>query len=289
MDIIGYVRFSHPAKSDVRIQKEPDTGEFKDDARLLDDLWSAERMELRFQCFEQFFLPSIRHQTCQDFRICILVSPRMPEIYISRLKDLTALVPQIHLHIQDAGPGEKVNHLCSHWYVENKMPGRGETLHFRMDDDDAISVHMVDEMQKLGSRLDIGEALSFPTGMIAGPWDGDCVLVEKYEPYIALGLAFLKDRGDLNCSPFAGKGHGKTGRYRPSLLSAMPASYIYVYHGASDTAGEQSQRMQKAIAKRPDAFSPKHIAYQDKVLSKHYPFLGRDGILEAMRRIGRGT
>lgn len=53
-----------------------------------------ERLERRFELFEIFALPTVREQSCKNFRWIIIVDPQLNSKYRQRLQQLTAPVPQ---------------------------------------------------------------------------------------------------------------------------------------------------------------------------------------------------
>ncbi len=79
--IVGLIRFSYLAEDggwEIKVSSEEHKRQ----------LFSQDRMSLRFEMFEKFTLPSIRYQTDKNFKCIVLCSTEMPEVYQERLLDL---------------------------------------------------------------------------------------------------------------------------------------------------------------------------------------------------------
>ncbi|SLN71414.1 hypothetical protein ROA7450_03917 [Roseovarius albus] len=133
MQVIGICRFSYPALGGFQVEHETIQQREK-------YLYDPVRMEDKFRSFEFLTLPPLRAQTDPNFTFLVVIGENMPEIYVERLLDLLADIPQAIVVPRASGPHRKV--MCE---VVDKVRD-GDTLpslQFRMDDDDAVSVSFV--------------------------------------------------------------------------------------------------------------------------------------------------
>jgi hypothetical protein len=271
------MRFSHPARSDVLLQRT-----HSDEAALLAQLWSDTRMESRFFCFENFMLPSLKAQTRMDFRVCILVSPRMPQHHIDRLRSLIKGQDWLALYIKDAPADQKIHDLCDAWYAQNRPASDGKTLHLRIDDDDALSRHFIARCFEFGQRVEPGEALSAVKGLAAGLLRGEPVVVKTHKPYIGLGLGFMHRNDAREISPLRGH-HSKTGERFVTMTLPDPGAFLNIFHPAADTAGLHNKRLSKLIEAVPGPQNRRYITKQDELIRENFPFLTRARLLDLLR------
>ncbi|MEO0486790.1 MAG: glycosyltransferase [Pseudomonadota bacterium] len=273
VDIVGYIRFSHPARSDVRIHRQ------QEGPALLKAIWDPQTLDVRFACFEQFTLPSIQSQTDKDFRICVAASPRMPGAYLDRLRACTAHIPQIDLFIEDAEPDQKVHDLFDAWFAGQSPKAPGSTLHFRLDDDDALSQHMIAHMRKSAAHMQVGEVFSAPNGILAGCLDGAPSITPHSQFFLGIGLGFLRDNADPEVSPYRGPPHVHLSWHVPARLSPLYPAWIRTTHRASDTQPMNDKRLR--AAERVGAKLPKRHNTAKRI-EKSFPFLTYDTLAAAM-------
>ena len=96
---IGICRFSFCGKGDWRTSRSAKTPKEISAMRtkVAVDLYTPERMELRFFLFENFLVPSLEAQLDKNFICLILTSDIMPDAYQVRLRDICAASPNLEL------------------------------------------------------------------------------------------------------------------------------------------------------------------------------------------------
>ncbi|MGB1235146.1 MAG: glycosyltransferase [Planktomarina sp.] len=224
IQVIGYLRFSYPGRSDARLTHDADPD------RLRQRLYNTHRMEQRFHLFEHICLPSMDAQTDQNFKLLILIANDMPAHHRDRLDDLLVGRPYVEL-ITDATmqTQEAFNHRAGHV----KRPNATKIVHFRLDDDDALSSHYIQNIRTMAKRAERQTILSMSRGIMLAMIDGEVHLVEETTPYIPIGWALVLDpkteRNPFQAAPF----HAAT--RMQSMVDPRNLSYIHTVHAGSDS------------------------------------------------------
>lgn len=257
--VYGYIRFSFFGRNDTRISRFT-----ADDEKKFALLYDPRRMEERFYFFERITLPSLRAQVDQDFKILVLSSEVMPEEYKLRLNALVADIPQIEVVYSSAA------HITDELNprIANMTAGiRQKTVHFRLDDDDAICAQMIGLLRATAILARKDELLSFPRGFFLTMDDGVPRLVRKFEPYIAIGWAYVNRPNQVR-NPYQGI-HNSAHHSLPSMLNPRPYAYIHVSHNSSDTKFRKGEKLERA-----KSFDPKFEKDRDKIdmqVQAHFP------------------
>ena len=242
--IFGYMRFSYLGRSDVRLARQNDDLEYRKSV-----LYAPDRLEERFYFFEKICLPSLKWQSDQDFRFAIFTSPDLPEPYQQRLKQVTEAVPQIEIVYDTAA---HINDAIHPWMARQDSVQANRTLHFRLDDDDALSTDFVATLHEHMDRVPENSIISRPTGLfLMNAADGPHLLA-KFEPYIAIGFAIVNGPGKIH-NPYALQ-HGGHYRIAPSLSLPGPLAYIHTAHAQSDTVEAQARKLKKARSEHKNVF-----------------------------------
>lgn len=274
MSVFGYIRFSYFGRNDTKLSRyTPDN-----DARF-SALFAPARMEERFYFFENLTLPSLRAQTDQDFKVLVLASTIMPDSYKARLEAAVADIPQVSVAYSDKTHVKYA--LAPHIRrFSDEIPGR--TVHFRLDDDDAISAGLVAELRDTLPRARRKELISFPHGMYLTTENGVPKVLRKFEPYIAIGFAFVNEPG-MYRNPYDCR-HHMHHRLVPSSLDPRPLAYIHCAHVASDSRENQDKRLN--IAKRfdPDHATEAGRADNARRIAEAFPAFTLEGLEDLMRK-----
>lgn len=225
MKIYGHCRFSYFGLSD--------TGRairgLEDAQRLL---WNSQRMAVRFHLFEHLLLPALAGQTNPDFTMIVATSMAMPDLYHERLERLTRAVPQIRLLRSEApSVAEAIQPVLREASDDHTNPA----AHFRVDDDDAVSVDYVARLHNAVWRVDPGGMISFPYGVIGFIDQGVGKHAYHHMPDIAIGLA-LVNPAESRLDPFSIQ-HRRYGRRVPGYRDPTFPSFHYTLHLANNTAG----------------------------------------------------
>ena len=153
--IVGHCRFSWVGFSD--------TGRLATDiekAKL--ELWNPMRMAIRFWLFEQVLLPSLDNQIDQDFVVSLLISDDLPQKYRDRIEAIVQERKTLRIHaITKIDIDEALREQIS----ASQLDGHKE-VHFRIDDDDAVSSKFIERLRHIFIRYDLAEGtvICFPRG-----------------------------------------------------------------------------------------------------------------------------
>ncbi|MEO0654202.1 MAG: glycosyltransferase [Pseudomonadota bacterium] len=237
MSVFGYIRFSYFGRSDARLARQT-----ADDETRFRALYADRRMEERFYFFENLTLPSLRAQTDPDFRVLVLASNVMPDRYKTRLATAIADIPQVDVLYSDAA---HVTDAINPAMGDMTAGIKENTVHFRLDDDDAICSDMVARLRARAPHAQPDELITYPNGFYLTHWDGAPHLVRKFEPYIAIGFAFVNRPGQIR-NPYQCK-HGSHYRLVPTSMDPRPYAYIHCAHPSSDTRDAQDRKFRNAL------------------------------------------
>lgn len=119
-------------------------------------------LEHRFSLFEKYCLPSIKSQTCQDFEWIMLFDSMTPDSFKVRITEYQKECPQLSAVFVEPENGwcfaeifrtEIVNRLCSKRVVSTYL-----------DNDDALSVRFVEDLQQRVCSLSDGTFVFYDEG-----------------------------------------------------------------------------------------------------------------------------
>ncbi|MEM9967109.1 MAG: glycosyltransferase [Pseudomonadota bacterium] len=223
--IFGHCRFSYFGRTDTGRDVES-----LDHAKRL--LWNKERMAVRFHLFEQITLPSIEYQTDVDFEFVITTSNEMPDVYQARLDDAVAHLSNVRvLRTSETQIG---NALRDVMYEASESSING-SVHFRLDDDDALCVQYIERLRVAAAALQPRTMVTFSTGVL-GHTEGDRAIHRTFEQHsIAIGLALVNAPGDLR-TPFQIQ-HKAYGNSNPVFSDPTFTAFHYTRHTTNNTNG----------------------------------------------------
>jgi len=141
--MVGVMRFS-VLTTDFRTSRRGTPEE------IAASIFSDEAMERRFRLFEALALPTLKNQTDDDFRIVILTSELMPRKYLTRLNDLAGSVKGAEIW---PAPLKGHYNLLQMAFARVPEDGSGHRLSFRLDDDDAVDLELVERSKRIARRL----------------------------------------------------------------------------------------------------------------------------------------
>ncbi|SEI05770.1 Putative rhamnosyl transferase [Paracoccus alkenifer] len=236
--IFGYMRFSYLGRSDVILAR---TAEDQAERRRI--LYAPERMEQRFHLFERLCAPSLRWQTDRDFRLAILTSPELPLPYRERLHAITADIPQVEIICDDA---PHITQAIDPWIARQPIVHQTRTLHFRLDDDDALASDFVATLRDNMGRVPDRGIISRPAGLFLADTPDGPELLAKFEPFIAIGFALVNPPGRIH-NPY-GLRHAIHHRWAPALILPQEFAYIHAAHLHADTLAMQRTKLGSARA-----------------------------------------
>jgi hypothetical protein len=261
MRVFGYMRFSYAGQSDARASR---TG--RPIEEVAQTLYEPRRMERRFFLFQNLCLPSIVAQKNQNFRLAILASKIMPDVYKDRLAEITARVPQIEIIY---GDGQHVTDVFNPWMQTQVAGIEVPTAHFRLDDDDAIGQNMTARLEAATALAPLARIVTYPSGLYLSHQEGESYLLREYFPNIGIGMAFLNMPGQIQ-NPYQCQ-HVAVSRSNATFSDPVPLAYIHTAHASSDTLGRQALKFRKMLAAAHDRNAPGNIKRIRVGLRQEFP------------------
>lgn len=221
----------------------------KDKERLLD----PERLDKRFELFQQMNLASLAAQSDPNFKLVILTSSEMPE---KQARDLTEACKDTlgddRAIILARAPGS-----AGQWFqkfMSRRMTSVSHSLQIVLDDDDAVSTDFVEVVRREGefavSTLTPDmphQYISFPNGLTA-KFDEDGVdLMLRDVPFTNLGLTLVAPT-DTHKSPFM-LAHKKVARrHKVRVIHDQRPYYIRAVHDTNDSRAHHNDDYMDAAA-----------------------------------------
>lgn len=153
-------------------------------------VFSDDRMELRFHLLNTALLPSLKAQTDFDFRLAILVTTNLPDIYLTELRRLIKDVPQAF--IVPVPPSRLLRFGCMKAKEVAIASDAGRWATFRIDDDDALAAKYIARVRKHLDTVNATTALTFTKGVeysLQGNSFGSMQIDNR--PFSGAGLALL--------------------------------------------------------------------------------------------------
>jgi hypothetical protein len=274
MRVFGYMRFSYAGRSDVRLSRPGQP--IEEVARVL---YEPRRMERRFLLFEKLCLPMIKAQKNPDFRLIVLASKIMPDVYKDRLAEATAMIPQIEILYSEA---EHVTYAFNPRMQELVADIEGPTAHFRLDDDDAIGRNFTARLAEATALAPLVRIVTYSSGLFLWRQDGESYLLPEYFPNVSVGMAFLNMPGQIH-NPYQCQ-HVAVSRSTPTFADPVPLSYIRTAHASSDTVGRQANKFARMLAAAQDRDSPASIRRIRTRLRQEFPGLTMESLKDLIRQ-----
>lgn len=266
--IYGHIRFSFYGVTDTRLRPN-------DDGSALARLYDETRMARRFFLFENLTLPSLLAQTDCDFRTVIMSSSVMPDRFKDRLSALAARLPGSMVEFSEHQHGDKAFRKIMAQAAG--FMGRESSVHFRLDDDDALSITYIERLRELSRVLSPSTHITFPTGVLvfpasdAGP-DGTSMV--RQQLLTAQGLATVNG-GRFQKNPFQMM-HGAVWTRWPVVSDPRTVAYIRVQHFENDTLARQDRVISEVQRERASRRGARHAANVDRALAASFPWIDRD-------------
>lgn len=116
----------------------------------------------RFALFEQYCLPSVLNQTCQDFVWIVLFDSTTPEEYLSKIKDFQKHCPQFTPVFVTPENGRFFAQIFRDEVVKRMNARRVLTTY--LDNDDALCIHFVEDVQQRTSQVADGTFIRYRSG-----------------------------------------------------------------------------------------------------------------------------
>jgi len=123
---------------------------------------TMEWLEHRFQLFEHYCLPSIANQTCKDFEWIVLFDSKTPEQYKNKIIEYQHNCPQLIPIYVEPENGRQFAQIFRSEVVKRIRAKRVITSY--LDNDDALDIHFVEDIQKRVSLLEDGTFIFYEDG-----------------------------------------------------------------------------------------------------------------------------
>jgi Putative rhamnosyl transferase len=268
--IYGHIRFSFYGVTDTNLK--PD-----EDGVALARLYDETRMARRFFLFEALTLPSLFGQTDRDFTTVILTSDVMPQRFADRLVALAARLPGAIVEFSTVRRGDYA--LRKIMNAAAGPTGRGNSVHFRLDDDDAVGKSYIARLRQVSQTLDPSTHITFPTGLALFPKDqatpeGQSMVHRQMLPSPGLatvnGVTFGKN-------PFQMM-HGNVWTRWPVVSDPTFPAYIRAHHFENDTVARQDKVLVAMRRERASRRAPRHAEQVEAALADQFPFIDRAGL-----------
>jgi hypothetical protein len=272
--IYGHIRFSFYGLTDTRTQPDEDGAAL---ARLYDET----RMARRFFLFESLTLPSLINQTDRDFRTVIMSSEVMPDRFKDRLSAIAAKLPGAVVEFSQHQRGDLA---FQKFMIEaSGFKGRATSVHFRLDDDDAVSVNYISRLRDVTRVLSPATHVTFPTGVFVFPVSatepvGVSMMQQRF--LTAIGLATVNGPS-FQKNPFQMQ-HGNVWTRWPVVSIPDFCSHIRTQHFENDSAAMQDRILGALQRERTSRRGRSHAAVVDRRLAETFPWIDRitlDGLI----------
>ncbi len=240
IQVIGYLRFSYPGRSDAAKSRN------LQGADLREYLYDPLRMAQRFHFFENICLPALDAQFDMDFTLLVLIGDDMPPVFRKRMQDALEGRPYIRL-IEDGGGN--LNDAFNPVAESIKHPDAKMVVHFRLDDDDAIARHVIRDLKIMGRACREATLLSMSRGIMLVEYEGQVHFVEEIRPYIAIGWALCLPPDVVRNAYEAS--HLRVANTMPSMVDPRKYSYIHTVHEGSDSKQGTKNRVRNLIDRSP--------------------------------------
>lgn len=129
-------------------------------------------LEHRFSLFERYCLPSLKNQTCKDFEWIVLFDSTTPEQFKDRIADYQKVFPQLVPVYVKPENGRRFAEIfregvVKRLYLDDNLNHneRGRVLTTYLDNDDALNVRFVEDVQQRAYSLSDGTFIFYTDGL----------------------------------------------------------------------------------------------------------------------------
>lgn len=120
-------------------------------------------LEHRFALFEKYTLPSIKNQTCQEFEWIVLLDFKTPDRFKERIAVLQRDCPQLIQVYVAPENGRDFAEIFRREVIERMNGDRLLTTY--LDNDDALDIHFVKDVQARASELEDNTFIYYDDGL----------------------------------------------------------------------------------------------------------------------------
>lgn len=117
----------------------------------------------RFSLFERYCLPSLIGQTCQNYTWIVLFDSQTPDEFKARITDFQKRCPQLVPVFVEPQEGRYFAQFFGE-EVRKRMDSSARVLSTYLDNDDALNVHFVEDIQNRAESLRDGTFITYIDG-----------------------------------------------------------------------------------------------------------------------------
>jgi hypothetical protein len=195
-EVLGILRFSMVLKTNRGFPSLVD----RTYEERCDLIFAKERMEQRLHLLETLLFPSLRAQTDFDFRLAVLITTNIPELFLRQVKRLLSDFPQAFL--VPVPPSRLLRFGCRVAMEKAISPDAGRWATFRIDDDDGLAADYIARVRSHLKQVNETSALTFNKGVEYSLQKGsEGVMTVDGRPFSGAGLALLSV-DDLTAAKF---------------------------------------------------------------------------------------
>ena len=194
-------------------------------------LYRPSRMERRFFLFEKICLPSLAHQSFQEFRHIVLASKTMPEKYQRRLAGLKRRFNFEIAYLEE----EEDFTSASKRFVNEEFRDEELAITCRLDDDDALGRDTLGKIYRVSNAIGDSAIVSLAEGFELGLGASKVSFKNRRIPFLALGLTYLERMSENPKTIFGCGDHTRASLAYDSFIINDKAAFIMTTHrdGAS--------------------------------------------------------
>ncbi|WP_286360937.1 glycosyltransferase [Corynebacterium afermentans] len=196
-------------------------------------LYDPDRLDFRDKIFNELTVPALADAAeNHDVWHIVSYSESLPEKYVESLERTAEKFPFIVLQelpdgVADWGRSEAI--------IKQKL-GSGVFGRYRLDDDDVLSKHYFDVVERFVGPEYVGMVVSLPLGVEALYSNGHFFnFREAHVPMNSMGMLYVSElhqNGTIR-SPRA-HAHDKADRFAPVIMDASGIGYLRTNHGGQD-------------------------------------------------------
>ncbi|MGM8930652.1 glycosyltransferase [Salinicola halophyticus] len=234
--IVGIVRFSVLSNLKNFFKKADDIS-FEEYAEMI---LEKNRLDHRFNLFENITLPSLDAQEYQNFLIYVVCSSRLPEQYKLRLQNLKerySFLRPVYYPEHDFRMKQTSDDILS------EINTREAFATFRLDDDDALRYDFTRRLSRYVKPRNKKLAVSFCKGYVVDIIDRDnCMAEEVIYPNTGAGIAVIGSENYKKTIFDVSEKHKRMHIRLPTITDGRQPAYAITTHGENDTGDGRTAR-----------------------------------------------
>lgn len=196
-------------------------------------LYDPERLDFRNKIFNELTVPALADAAeNHDVWHIVSYSESLPEKYVESLKRTAEKFPFIVLQelpdgVSDWGRSEEI--------IKKKLRS-GIFGRYRLDDDDVLSTHYFDVVERFVRHEYVGMVVSLPLGVETLYSNGHFFnFREAHVPMNSMGMLYVSElRQDGTIRAPRAHAHDKADRFAPVIMDASKIGYLRTNHGGQD-------------------------------------------------------